>query len=59
MYGIRVRNTGRWGYTTWCSRDGKPELYATRAEAEKGAQKYNDQQGYINRFNYYWAEEYR
>jgi len=59
MYGIRVRNTGRWGYTTWCSRDGKPELYATRAEAEKVAQKYNDQQGYINRFNYYWAEEYR
>ena len=54
-----VRNTGIWGYTTWCTRDGKVELYATRAEAEKFAQKYNDQQGYINRFNYYWAEEYR
>ena len=31
----------------------------TRAEAEKVAQEYNDRQGYINRFNYYWAEEYR
>ena len=59
MFGIRVRNTGIWGYTTWCTRDGKVELYATRAEAEKVAQQYNDRQGYINRFNYYWAEEYR
>jgi len=42
----------------WCQ-PVDPELYATRAEAEKVAQQYNERQGYINRFNYYWAEEYR
>lgn len=47
MYGIRVRNTGMWGCTSWCTRDGKVELYATRAEAEKVAQQYNERQGYI------------
>ena len=59
MYGIMVRNTGMWGCTIWCKRDGKVELYATRAEAEKVAQQYNDMQGPINRFSHYWAEEYR
>ena len=59
MYGIMVRNTGMWGCTTWCKRDGKVELYATCAEAEKVAQQYNDMQGLINRFSHYWAEEYR
>ena len=59
MYGIMVRNIGMWGCTTWCKRDGKVELYATRAEAEKVAQQYNDMQGPINRFSHYWAEEYR
>ncbi len=48
-----------WECTTTCTRDGKVELYATREEAEKVAQQRNDRQGYINRFNYYWAEEYR
>ena len=59
MYGIMVRNTGMWGCTTWGTRDGKLELYATREEAEKVAQQRNDRQGPINSFNYYWAEEYR
>ena len=59
MYGIMVRNTGMWGCTTWCTRDGEVELYATREEAEKVAQQYNDMQGPINRFSHYWAEEYR
>ena len=59
MYGIIVRNTGIWGCISWCTRDGKVELYATREEAEKVAQQYNDAQGHINRFNTYWAEEYR
>ena len=59
MYGIMVRNTGMWGCTTWCTRDGKVELYATRQEAEKVAQQRNDRQGPINCFNHYWAEEYR
>ena len=58
MYGIMVRNTGMWGFATWCIRDGEVELYATRAEAEKVAQQYNERQGYINRFSTYWAEEY-
>ena len=59
MYGIMVRNTGMWGCTAWCTRDGKVELYATREEAEKVAQQYNDMQGPLNRFSHYWAEEYR
>ena len=59
MYGIMVRNTGMWGCTTWCTRDGKLELYATREEAEKVAQQRNDRKGPINRFNHYWAEVYR
>lgn len=59
MYGIMVSNTGMWGYTTWCTHDGEVELYATREEAEKVAQQYNGRQGYINRFNTYWVEEYR
>ena len=59
MYGIMVRNTGMWGFATWCIRDGEVELYATRAEAEKVAQQYNKRQGYINCFSTYWAEEYR
>ncbi|MBR2790247.1 MAG: hypothetical protein IKD70_06500 [Eggerthellaceae bacterium] len=47
-----------WGFTSWCTRDGKVELYETRAEAEKAAEEYNDRQQGINRFSTYWAEEY-
>lgn len=58
MYGIMVRNTGMWGCSTWCKRDGEVELYETKEEAERAAEAYNNRQGRVNRFNDYWAEEY-
>ena len=58
MYGIMVRNTGMWGCTAWCKRDGEVELYATKEEAERVAEARNKRQGPVNRFNDYWAEEY-
>ena len=58
MYGILVKNIGMWGFATWCVRDGKPELYATREEAERVAREYNDREGHVNRFNQYFAKEY-
>ena len=58
MYGIIVKNIGMRGCTSWCTRDGQPELYETRAEAEKVALEYNNRQSPVNRFNEYFAEEY-
>ena len=57
MYGIMVRNTGMWGITTWCKRNGEIELYETQEEAERVARDYNERQGSINSVNHYWAEK--
>lgn len=57
-WGIMVRNTGMWGFSTWCQRDGKTELYNTEEEAKAVAKKYNDSQGPVNRFNHYYAKQY-
>lgn len=58
MYGIIVKNTGMWGFSTWCKRDGKTELYNTKEEAEKVAHERNENQGCINCFNHYYVEKY-
>jgi len=57
-WGIMVRNTGMWGFSTWCQRDGHTELYDTEEEAKAIAKQYNDSQGPVNRFNYYYAKQY-
>ena len=59
MYGILARNRGMWGCTVWCTtEDNKPELYATKEEAQRVAKERNDRQ-VINRFTDYFAEEYK
>lgn len=57
-WGIIVRNTGMWGFSTWCQHNGQPELYDTEEEAEETARQYNDRQGPVNCFNYYYAKQY-
>ena len=55
-YGIMVRNTGMWGCTTWCHKDGEIESYATEKEAQEVADKYNNACR-INNFNHYFVKE--
>ena len=59
MYGIIACNRGMWGCTSWCKRDGKPELYATKEEAQKVADEYNSSRPPINNFTKYFVEEYK
>lgn len=55
-YGIMVRNTGMWGITAWCERDGVIESYPTKEEAQRVAKERNNANN-INNFNYYFAKE--
>lgn len=57
-WGIMVRNIGMWGFSTWCVKDGQPELYDTEEEAKAKAMEMNERQGPVNRFNHYYAKKY-
>ena len=55
MFIIMVRNTGMWGITTACKRDGKVESYNTLEEAQKVAEERNKRMK--NSFNHYFVQE--
>lgn len=58
MFTVMVKNTGIWGCTVPCKKeDGSIEQYQTKDEAQKRANDYNNKQGVVNRFNYYFVEE--
>lgn len=56
MWGIIARNRGMWGISTWCKKYGEIELFETKEEAQKVADKWNGDR--INRFTEYFVSEY-
>ena len=59
MYGIIARNRGMWGCSSWCKRDGKPDLYATKEEAQRVVDEINATRSPINNFTDYFVKEYK
>lgn len=59
MFCVIAINRGMWGTSSVVTREGRPELYPTRQEAEEAADRLNRSQGPVNRFTDYFAEEYR
>ena len=57
MYGIMVRNTGMWGFTTWLSEGGEIMKFRTLQEASKYAEMLNHSRGSINNFTHYFASK--
>ena len=59
MWGILAKNRGMWGCSMWCKGiDGEIELFPTKEEAQKVADKYNDGRSPINCFTQYFAVKY-
>ena len=59
MYGVLAKNIGMWGFSTFCvDENGKAMTFATKEEAQKVADEYNENKPIINGFTYYFAVEY-
>lgn len=58
MYGIIARNSGMWGFSSWCKKDGEIELYASKEEAQKVVDEINNNRSPINNFTSYYVSKY-
>lgn len=57
MYGILVKNTGMWGYSTWVKHNGEIMKFETKEEAQKVADEFNAQMSTVDNFNQYFASK--
>ena len=58
MWGIIVKNNGRWGFTAWVKgEDGNILTFRTKRDAEAEAKRLNANCSPVNNFNHYFIEK--